>query len=219
MSTHRTNSVVHVTAAMAALIGVLVSGCGMRTPTPPPEESPNVAALESAAEYRIGVNDQVEVNVWRDPELSVSMPVRPDGNITVPLIGDVRAGGRTPGQVADDVAERLSQYVRNPQVTVIVSELRSHEYLSRVRVTGAVNTPRSIPYQPGMTALDAVLEAGGVNEFAAPSRAMLYRRAGGGDDDRQAYQLNLDHILERGDLATNMQLRPGDVISVPERRF
>lgn len=173
---------------------------------------------ELAAEYRIGVDDLVQVSVWRNPELSVTVPVRPDGRISVPLIGDVQAGGRTPAEVARTVEERLAVYVRDPKVAIILTELRSHEFISRVRVTGAVRTPVSIPYRQGMTVLDAVLQAGGVNEFAAPDRARLYRRGEQGQAVR-TIEVRLGAILNKGDVASNIAVAPGDIITVPERAF
>mgnify|MGYP001806063698 FL=1 len=175
---------------------------------------PVLAAESTENLYRIGVDDQLQVAVWRNPELSVSVPVRPDGRISVPLVGDVLAGGRTPEEVARDIEGQLAAYVRDPKVAVILTELRSHEFLSRVRVTGAVRTPISIPYRQGMTVLDAVLQAGGVSEFAAANRTRLYRREGG---DTQALNVRLGAILGSGDLETNLEVRPGDVITVPER--
>lgn len=166
--------------------------------------------------YRIGVGDQIQVSVWRNEELSLSVPVRPDGMISVPLVGDVPAGGHAPMEVAAEIRKRLSSYVRDPNVTVIVTELRSHEYLSRVRVTGAVGTPRSLPHRPGMTVLDAVLEAGGPNEFASAGGSRLYRQRG---EEREVFKVRLDAILKQGDLATNYLLQPGDIITVPERLF
>ncbi len=166
--------------------------------------------------YQIGVDDQVQVNVWRNPELSVSVPVRPDGMISVPLVGDVMAGGQAPMQVAERIREKLSQFIRDPNVTVIVTDLRSHEYLSRVRVTGAVGAPRSLPYRPGMTVLDAVLEAGGPNQFASAERSRLYRQQEG---ERTVMKVELEAILKKGDLDTNYVLQPGDIITVPERLF
>ena len=201
---------------LIAIFGAL-PGCGTMSPSVPPE---GAVQLErdggTAQEYFIGVDDQVQVNVWRNPELSMSMPVRPDGMISLPLIGDVQAGGRTPAAVAAEVRERLSHYVRDPNVTVIITELRTHEYISRVRVTGAVQTPTSIAHRQGMTVLDAVLQAGGINEFAAPSRAKLYRKV---DNETKVYPIDLGGILQEGKLATNYELRPGDIITVPERLF
>jgi polysaccharide export outer membrane protein len=197
-------------AAIACIL--MLSGCasgsvGSKEP-PPPQTS---AAVDA---YQIGVDDIVQVSVWRNPELGITVPVRPDGMISVPLVGDVAAGGRTPDDVAKDIQTKLAAYVRDPQVAVILTELRSHEYLSRVRVTGAVRTPVSIPYRPGMTVLDAVLAAGGITEFAAADRSNLYRK---GTESTQSYQVRLDRILNRGDLSTNFTVAPGDVITVPER--
>jgi polysaccharide export outer membrane protein len=181
--------------------------------TAPAAEPP--AAAEFSEVYRIGVDDRVQVSVWRNPELSVTVPVRPDGRISVPLLGDVMAGGRTPQEVAADIESRLATYVRDPKVAVILVELRSHEFISRVRVTGAVRQPVSVPYRQGMTVLDAVLQAGGVNDFAAPNRARLHRRrADGGVETRD---LRLGDILNGGRLESNVEVRPGDVITVPER--
>ena len=167
--------------------------------------------------YQIGVDDMVQVSVWHNPDLSVTVPVRPDGNISVPLIGDVRAGGRTPEDVAADVKQKLATYLRDPQVAVILTELRSHEYLSRVRVTGAVHQPISIPYRQGMTVLDAVLAAGGTTEFANGDRTSLYRREQ--DGAVKPFDVKLDRIMKKGELSSNIAVQPGDIITVPERAF
>lgn len=164
--------------------------------------------------YTIGVDDQISVSVWGNPDLSLDMPVRPDGKISMPLIGDVQAGGLTPEVVAADIKHKLSRYIKNPNVTVILTELRSHTYISRIRVTGAVRTPISIPYRQGMTLLDAVLAAGGLTEFAAPGRTKLYRQI---DNQTKIYDIDLDAILNDGNLTTNKKLIPGDIVAVPER--
>lgn len=166
--------------------------------------------------YHIGVDDLVQVSVWRNPDLSVTVPVRPDGKISLPLVGDVDAGGRTPAEVSADIKQRLTAYIRDPQVAVILTELRSHEYLSRVRVTGAVRQPVSITYRQGMTVLDAVLAAGGTNEFASGDRTELYRKDGAGT---KTLEVRLDRIMKKGELATNYPVQPGDIITVPERAF
>lgn len=179
-----------------------------------PPYNPDAQAVKN---YLIGVDDQLQVTVWQNPDLSVSVPVRPDGKITVPLIGDVQAGGKTPEQVATEIQGALGKYVRDPQVAVILTQLRSHEYLSRVRVTGAVHQPVSIPYRQGMTVLDAVLAAGGTNEFAAADDTELYRKVSSGGT--KAYNVQLDKVLDRGDLSTNYPVQPGDVITVPTKIF
>ena len=199
---------------LAVCISLMLSACASSGSSAAP---PPLAATATAVDsYKIGVDDIVQVSVWRNPELGITVPVRPDGMISVPLVGDVSAGGHTPAEVAKDIQQKLASFVRDPQVAVILTDLRSHEYLSRVRVTGAVRQPVSLPYRPGMTVLDAVLASGGVTEFAAGYRSELYRKDG---DATQTYAVRLDRILNRGDLGTNYTVSPGDVITIPERTF
>ncbi len=201
------------------LLALLLAGCasGGRASSEAPPAAVTSVAVES---YRIGVDDIVQVSVWRNPELGITVPVRPDGKISVPLVGDVDAGGKTPDEVGKDIQQKLAQYVRDPQVAVILTDLRSHEYLSRVRVTGAVRQPVSVPFRPGMTVLDAVLAAGGLTEFAAPDRSELFRKTGlAADAGTTTHKVRLDRILNHGDLQTNYSVAPGDVITVPERTF
>lgn len=196
---------------LALSLTALLSACattGGDTTAPP------ATASMSTEAYKIGVDDVVQVSVWRNPDLSTTAPVRPDGMISVPLVGDVQAGGRAPAEVAEDIKKKLGAFVVDPQVAVILTELNSHEYLSRVRVTGAVRTPVSIPYRQGMTVLDAVLAAGGPTEFAAADRASLHRKNG---ETTGTYQVRLDSVLNQGDLVSNYKVAPGDVIVVPER--
>jgi polysaccharide export outer membrane protein len=194
-----------------SLVALIMLGCESTGEIPMVSEPPVVEQP-----YRIGPDDRVQVTVWRNPELSAVGPVRPDGKITVPLIGDVQAGGRTPAEVAEEIKKQLSNYIRDPNVAVIITELHSAEYLSRVRVTGAVKTPRSMPYRQGMTVLDVVLEAGGISDFAAPNRTKLYRKA---KDKVDVFEIELGNILNKGQLQTNLPLRPGDVLTIPERLF
>lgn len=196
---------------------LLVSGCASK-PHATEEAGTDSSRFATNVEgdYRIGVDDRVQVTVWRNPELMVTVPVRPDGKISVPLIGDVQAGGNTPAQVAAIIKDKLSVYIREPNVAVILTELRSHEFLSRVRVTGAVRAPRSMPHRQGMTVLDAVLEAGGLNDFASPNRTKLYRK---NINTTDVIDINLGDVLNKGKLDTNVELRPGDVLTVPERLF
>jgi polysaccharide biosynthesis/export protein len=177
--------------------------------------APTVTAMP-AADYLIGVDDLIEVSVWNHPDLGVTVPVRADGKITIPLVGDLQAGGRRPEDVAADAGQALAEFILDPQVTIIVAELRSHEYLSRIRVTGAVRTPVSLPHRQGMTVLDAILAAGGPNEFAAANRSSLHRHT---DNGAITYNLPLKRMLEQGDLKANHLLAPGDVIVVPQRLF
>ena len=176
-------------------------------------QDPRVELVDT---YRIGVDDRLQISVWRNPELSVTVPVRPDGKISMPLVGDVHAGGLSPDEVAKNIEAQLAKYIRDPKVAVILTDLVSHEYLSRVRVTGAVRNSISMPYWPGATVLDLVLSAGGVNEFAAPNKSVLYRST---EDGEKAYRVKLDDILKEGRLETNYYIQPGDVITVPEKIF
>jgi len=202
--------------AGALVATFITAGCENvpRVPESADDAAQPLASFEG--NYRIGVDDRVQIVVWRNPELSVTAPVRPDGKISVPIIGDVEAGGRTPSEVSEIIKKRLSEYVRDPNVAVILTELRSHEFLSRVRVTGAVRTPRSMPHRQGMTVLDAVLEAGGVNDFASPNGTKLYRKV---KDKTAVLEVDLGDILKKGRLETNYPLKPGDVVTVPERLF
>lgn len=197
------------------IIAVLTTGCASNRAQEFQQLAESVGS-QPDGEYKIGVDDRLQVSVWRNPDLSVNVPVRPDGMISIPLVGDVSAGGRTPTQVAETIRQKLSVYIRDPSVAVILTELRSHEFLNRIRVTGALRNPRSLPFRQGMTVLDAVLEAGGVNDFAAPNRAKLYRKL---KEKTEVLNVELGDILNKGKLDTNVLLLPGDVITVPERLF
>ena len=198
------------------VLSAILMSCASHPPINAAAGSERPVITSEHGTYRIGVDDVLQVDVWKNPDLSVREPVRPDGKITVPLVGDVQAGGRTPMDVASEIRKDLAAYIRDPNVTVIVVKLRSNEFLSRVRVTGAVNKPITMPYRPGMTVLDAVLEAGGTNSFAAPDGTRLYRHVG---QKVETFHIDLGDILKRGDLQSNMLLQPGDVITVPERLF
>jgi polysaccharide export outer membrane protein len=164
----------------------------------------------------MAVGDQLQINVWKNPELSVSAPIRPDGKVSVPLIGEVMAVGNTPEQLAADIERKLTAYVKSPNVTVILTSLQGHEFLSRIRVTGSVEQNISISYHQGMTVLDAVLAAGSVNLYANSNGTKLHRRTSKGSE---VYDIRLKDIMEKGDMTTNVYLLPGDIITVPERLF
>lgn len=198
--------------AVTLLIATLVGCGGPRAIT----EQPETWDVTLAEEYRIGVGDQLQVGVWKNPELSVAAPVRPDGNISVPLAGDVKAAGRTPAQLSEDLTLVLGSFVRSPKVTVIVTNPVSAEFLRRVRITGAVNSPQSITHRQGITVLDLVLQANGVTAFAVANDAVLYRKTASGV---KTYPIHLQDILEKGRLETNYPLMPSDIVTVPERAF
>lgn len=189
----------------------VIGGCGTRSFSDLSDESINYA---TANPYRIGVGDQLEVRVWRNEELSVAVPVRPDGKISTPLVGDILAAGKEVPQLEKEIEDALSTYVRAPEVTVIVTQASNAEFVNRVRVTGAVMSPMSAPYSQGMTVLDLVLLAGGLNEFANANDAKLYRTTPSGVEVHNVY---LNDILKRGDLRSNYSLKPSDIVTVPEK--
>ena len=201
------------------IFAFIIAGCASQgTANLPASSAADSEAVSSVLidSYQIGVGDEVKVSVWNNPELSVEGPVRPDGKIAVPLIGDVMAAGMEPEQLAVNIRQDLSKYINNPNVTVILTDLQASEFLSRIRVTGSVETNMSMPYRMGMTVLDAVLEAGSVTIYAYSNGTKLHRRT---DTGTKTYDIRLKDILEDGDMTTNVMLKPGDVITVPERAF
>lgn len=192
------------------LLAGLLTACSS---APVSDNNPPVSTTEPAP-YQIGVGDTVSVHVWRNPELTQTIVVRPDGNISMPLMGDVAAEGLQPEALADEISAGLSEVIRNPEVTVMVNSPVSSEYRNRVRITGQVGQPISIAYRQGMTVLDLVLEAGGLSPFAAGDRAVMHRNTG---EAYESFNLNLDAILEDGDMRTNYTVQPGDVVSVPRK--
>ncbi|WP_373568233.1 XrtA/PEP-CTERM system exopolysaccharide export protein [Marinimicrobium sp. ABcell2] len=184
--------------------------------TSPQVEPPPTSDARFTEDYRIGVGDELRINVWRNEELSGNVPVRPDGKISLALVGDVTAAGQTATGLASELASQLNEYIRNPQVTVIVTNPSSSDYQRRVRITGAVRNPQSIPYRDGMTVLDLVLMAGGVNEFASANNAKLYRRL---DGELKVFPIYLNDLINRGRVETNYDLQPSDIVTVPERSF
>ncbi|MDX1634892.1 MAG: polysaccharide biosynthesis/export family protein [Marinobacter sp.] len=196
----------------------LLAGCASNPGSSPEkiQQALNMSGDSQRDPYILGVTDVVSVSVWRNPDLSSSVPIRPDGMISVPLVGDVQAAGRTPEALADTIEESLSAYIREPQVSVVVTSMGSTEFTDRVRVTGAVAQPMSVPYRDGMTVLDMLLSAGGANPFADLNDAMLYRPMNG---EVVAIPVKLDDILTEGDIKTNYTMRPGDILAVPERNF
>jgi polysaccharide export outer membrane protein len=170
----------------------------------------------SEEEYKIGVGDSISIKVWGNEKLSIQVPVRPDGKISMSLIGDVLAADSSAEVLAETINGRLLEFIKNPQVTVIVSNPSSADFQARVRVTGAVTSPQSVPFRSGITVLDLVLMAGGVNQYAVADNAKLYRRVSG---EVKVYRVNLDDILKYGKLDTNYMLMPSDIITVPERSF
>ena len=195
-----------------------ISACSSSEPRLPPKESSwqNAGPSVLVKSYKMAVGDQLQINVWKNEELSLAEPIRPDGKISMPLIGDVMAVGLTPEELAAKIEIRLANYIKAPNVTVILTSLQGHEFLSRIRVTGSVTQNISMSYHQGMTVLDAVLEAGSVDLYADANNTKLHRRT---DKGSVSYDIRLKDIMEDGDMKTNVVLMPGDIISVPESSF
>jgi polysaccharide export outer membrane protein len=171
-------------------------------------------AAEIATDYVIGPGDTIQVFVWRNPELSVTVPVRPDGKISTPLVENMVAIGKSPSQLARDIETVLSEFVRAPQVNVIVGNAVST--FSQVKVVGQVRAPQALPFREGLRVLDIVLATGGLTEFAAANRAKIVRQVDGRNTE---IRVRLRNLMDRGDLRENHELRPGDVFIVPQSAF
>lgn len=203
-----------IAAAFAALTLI---GCSSSNLAGDLSAAPETAAVAAAAspDYLIGPLDNLEIFVWRAEELSTKVTVRPDGRISTPLVEDMVASGKTPSRLAKDLEEVLREYVKTPQVTVIVSAFTS-TFDQQVRVLGEAQKPIALPYQSGMTVLDVMVAVGGLTEFAAGNRAVLIRGKG---EDRQSFRLRLNDLLRKGKIQANAPVLPGDVILIPESRF
>jgi polysaccharide biosynthesis/export protein len=200
-------------AVVAAALGVAVCLCTAprvfaQDPAPPKETvSPN---------YVIGPGDTLNVFVWRNPDLTTNVQVRPDGKISIPLANDIQAVNKTPSQLATDIEAKLSEFIRSPDVTVIVNGFGIGAYDNQIRIVGAgAVKPQSIPYRDGLTLLDVMIEVG-LAEFAAGDRAKLVRRANGED---QEIAVRLNRLVNKGDLRQNLVLQPGDVLIIPQSKF
>ena len=166
-------------------------------------------------DYQIGPGDQLQIFVWRHSDVSTAVPVRPDGRISTPLVEDMQAAGKTPTELARDIEGVLAEYIKSPVVTVIVTGFVG-ELTNKVRVVGQAAQPRSIPYRQNLTLLDVLIEVGGLTDLAAGRRAKIIRRNGG-----EMIEINVrpDVLLDKGDLRANVEMRPGDVLIIPEARF
>jgi polysaccharide biosynthesis/export protein len=177
------------------------------------QQSPPLAKQTVDVDYVIAPGDTLAVFVWANPDLTiVNVPVRPDGKITTPLAEDVKASGKTSTQLARDIEEKLSRFVKRPDVTVTVTAFEGR-YGDKVRVVGEATRPQSFPYREGMTALDAVIAVGGLTEYAGGNKAKLVRSANG---KQNIYGVRLDDLVRDGDVSANVDLLPGDVLIIPE---
>ena len=199
----------HLALCALLLVVVTVSGCATT------EEPLGEAGELVDYEYVIGPGDSVEIFVWGNPEVSTSVIVRPDGLISAPLVEDVFASGKTPTQLARDVEEALSRYVKDPLVTVLVGGFVGR-FDQQVRVVGEAANPTSIPYRQDMTLIDVLIAVGGLTEFASGNRAVIIRYI---DGQPVKGGVRIDDLLQDGDISANVAMRPGDILIIPEAWF
>lgn len=195
---------------VAVLAVLLIAGCGSTGSFPP---APTNAATPDYR-YLIGPLDTVNIIVWRNPELSMSVPVRPDGRITTPLVDDLPALGRSSTDLARDLEKALSKLIRDPVVTVIVTGFQG-PFSEQIRIVGEAAKPQAIPYRQNMTLLDVMVVVGGLTDFADGNGAVLVRGKEGG----KQYSVRLRDLLRRGDISANVDVKPGDVLIIPQSWF
>ena len=202
-------------ALLCAVSGVLlVGGCATQD-SDRPELPPASGDAEHSTRYRIAPGDSVQIFVWRNPEVSTSVPVRPDGLLSAPLLEEIPAAGKTPAELARDLEAELATYLRDPLVTVIVNGFVG-TYREQIRVVGEAAQPRSMLYNDSMTLLDVMVQSGGLTQFADGNNALLVRVE---DGQQQEYRVRLDDLLRNGDINANVDMRPGDIVIVPEAWF
>lgn len=180
-----------------------------------PDDSVPTSTTPASTSYLIGPGDTLQVFVWRNPDLSVTIVVRPDGEISIPLVEDMPATGKSPTQLARDIEKKLAEYVRSPQVTVIVTGFVG-TFEKQVRVIGQAAKPQSLPYRQSMTLLDVLIQVGGLTEYAAGNRAKIVRRGEGGQTE---INVRLDDLLRGGDVGADVAISPGDILIIPEAWF
>jgi len=190
----------------------ILTGCSSSLPPPDPASS---ASASVTGEYLIGPGDTLKVFVWGQPDLSVTVPVRPDGRISTPLIDDLVAVGKTPTQLADEMQAVLSEYLRSPKVNVIVQDFVG-TFGSQIRVLGEVTEPGAVPFRERMTLLDVMMEVGGLTRFAAGNRGRLIRIVDGSSEE---FRVRVDDLVNKGRIEENVLMRPGDIVIIPESIF
>jgi polysaccharide biosynthesis/export protein len=195
-------------SVVAAFLALFLAACA--TTYPPAPREAGVAEYN----YLIGPLDTVNIIVWRNPEISMSVPVRPDGKITMPLVDDVQAIGKTPTQLSRDLEQALTKYLRDPVVTVVVTGF-SGPATEQIRVIGEATKPQILPYRRAMTVLDVMIAVGGLTDFADGNKASIYRASDGG----KSYAVRLQDLVKRGDISANVEMRPGDILVIPQSWF
>ena len=198
--------------AMLGFLAALLSGCaGFSSGKYPPAPA---AAATSDYNYIVGAGDSLNIIVWRNPELSMSVPVRPDGKLSTPLVDELVVQGKTSIEIARDVEKALSKFVRDPVVTVIVTGFVG-PYSEQIRVVGEAAKPQFLPYKQKMTLLDVIIAVGGLTDFADGNSAVIFRASEG--DKR--YTVRIKDLIKRGDISANVEMKPGDVLIIPQGWF
>ncbi|MEN3277873.1 MAG: polysaccharide biosynthesis/export protein [Massilia sp.] len=199
--------------ALVSACTLALSGCALFDKPAPP----SAAALAGAApaDYLIGPGDGLSIIVWRNPEVSMSVPVRPDGKITTPLVEDLPAAGKTSTELARDIEKALAKFIQQPVVTVVVTGFVGN-FNEQIRVIGQAARPQALPYRRDMSLMDVLIAVGGVTEFASGNRASVIRNVGG---KQEKLNVRLDDLIKDGDISANMPMRPGDVLVIPESFF
>jgi polysaccharide export outer membrane protein len=206
---NKANLIKYAAITLVAAGTLALGGCASRgTPAP--------AELQAAnSDYLIGPGDGINIIVWRNPEVSMAVPVRPDGKITTPLVEDLPAAGKTSTELARDIEKALAKFIQQPVVTVVVSNFVG-TYGEQIRVIGQAARPQALPYRRDMSLMDVMIAVGGTTEFAAGNRASLVRNI---DGKQQKYKVRLDDLVKDGDISANVPMRPGDVLIIPESYF
>lgn len=211
MNTPPVKSSLWLTTLSILLISVIVSGCS---------SNPLVSTVSSVAptaqhDYLIGPGDSINIVVWRNPEVSMSVPVRPDGKITTPLVEDLVAVGKTSTELARDIEKALAKFIQQPVVTVIITSFVG-PYQEQIRVIGQAAKPQALPYRQGMSLMDVLIAVGGITEFASGNKANIIRMV---DGKQQKLNVKLDDLIKDGDISANVPVQPGDVLVIPQSFF
>lgn len=208
MGKYKANLGKYSAIVLAAACALALGGCATRGQQP-------IETQVTDSQYLIGPGDAVNIIVWRNPEVSMSVPVRPDGKITTPLVEDLPAAGKTSTALARDIEKALAKYIQQPVVTVVVTNFVGN-YEEQIRVIGQATKPQALPYRRNMSLMDVMIAVGGTTEFAAGNRASLIRNV---DGKQQRFNVRLDDLIKDGDISANVPMRPGDVLVIPESFF
>lgn len=207
-----TSELMQISARCAVILALVIgaTGCATKNANPPAP----VLASSPDYNYIVGPGDNLNINVWRNPELSSSVPVRPDGKVSTPLVDELVAQGKTPTQIARDVEVALAKFVRDPVVTVIVTNFVG-PYSEQIRVVGEAAKPQFLPYKQKMTVMDVMIAVGGLTDFADGNKATIIRAS----DSNKRYSVRLQDLVKRGDISANVEMLPGDILIIPQGWF